>query len=74
MSHNTNLVPVNLDQLPSTQLGTDDQFAELAKSADFLGRLQLYTKGKAINKKLVRPRQLWHPRDRRGGNRPGRFH
>ena len=49
------LVPVNLEQLPSTQVGTDDQFLELAKSADFLGRLQLYTKGKAVNKGLVRP-------------------
>ena len=46
---NTNLVPVNLDQLPSTQIGSDDQFADLAKSADFVGRLQLFTKGKAIN-------------------------
>jgi hypothetical protein len=55
MSHNTNLVPVNLDQLPSTQIGSDDQFADLAKSADYLGRLQLFTKGKAVNRKLVGP-------------------
>ena len=55
MSDNTNLVPVNLDQLPSTQIGSDDQFADLAKSADYIGRLQLFTKGKAINKKLVGP-------------------
>ena len=55
MTHNTNLVPVNLDQLPSTQIGSDDQFAELAKSADYLGRLQLFTKGKAVNRKLVGP-------------------
>ena len=46
---------MNLDQLPSTQIGSDDQFADLAKSADFIGRLQLFTKGKAINKKLVGP-------------------
>ena len=52
---NTNLVPVDLDQLPSTQIGSDDQFADLAKSADFVGRLQLFTKGKAINRKLVGP-------------------
>ena len=51
----TSLVPVNLDQLPSTQIGSDDQFADLAKSADFVGRLQLFTKGKAINRKLVGP-------------------
>ena len=55
MSDNTNLVPVKLDQLPSTQIGSDDQFADLAKSADYIGRLQLFTKGKAINKKLVGP-------------------
>ena len=43
----TNLVPANFNQLPSTQVGTDDQFMELAKASEFLGRLQLYTKGKA---------------------------
>ena len=55
MSDRTSLVPVNLDQLPSTQIGSDDQFAELAKSADYLGRLTLFTKGKAVNRKLVGP-------------------
>src|SRR5208337_1969725 len=55
MSENTNLVPVDLSQLPSTQVGTDDQFLELAKSSEFISRLQLFTKGKAINKGLVRP-------------------
>jgi len=38
------MVSVNLDQLPSTQIGTDDQFAELAKGGDYIGRMQLYTK------------------------------
>lgn len=51
----TNLVPANFNQLPSTQVGTDDQFMELAKASEFLGRLQLYTKGKAINKGQVKP-------------------
>ena len=55
MSEHTQLIPVNLEQLPSTQLGSDEQFADLAKSADYLGRLQLYTKGKAVNKKKVGP-------------------
>ena len=55
MSTETNLVPVDLTQLPSTQLGSDDQFMELAKSTEFIGRLQLFTKGKAINKGLVPP-------------------
>jgi len=51
----TSLVPINFNQLPSTQIGSDDEFKELAKSSEFLGRLQLYTKGKAINKGLVKP-------------------
>ena len=51
----TNVVPVTFNQLPSTQFGSDDQFIELAKSTEFLGRLQLYTKGKAINKGQVKP-------------------
>jgi hypothetical protein len=55
MTHNTNLVPVSLEQLPSTQIGSDDQFADLAKSTDYIGRLQLFTKGKAVNRKLVGP-------------------
>ena len=55
MSESTDLIPVDFNNLPSTQVGTDEQFAELAKSTEFLARLQLYTKGKAINKGLVRP-------------------
>ena len=51
----TALVPVNLDQLPSTQIGGDDLYNELAKGGDYLGRLQLYTKGKAVNKGLIPP-------------------
>lgn len=38
-----------------TQVGTDDVYTELAKSAEFLARLQLYTKGKAIDKGHIRP-------------------
>ena len=53
MSDNTAMIPVNLDQLPSTQIGTDDQFAELAKGGDYLGRMQLYTKSKANMKGLI---------------------
>ena len=55
MSESTDLISVDFNNLPSTQVGTDEQFAELAKSTEFLARLQLYTKGKAINKGLVRP-------------------
>ncbi len=46
MSENA-LVPVNFESLPSTQIGTDDQFNELAKGGDYIGRMQLYTKSKA---------------------------
>jgi len=53
MSTNTAMVPVDFDQLPSTQIGTDDQFAELAKGGDYIGRMQLYTKSKANLKGLI---------------------
>ncbi len=53
MSDNTALIPLDLNQLPSTQIGTDDQFTELAKGGDYLGRLQLFTKGKWVNKELI---------------------
>jgi hypothetical protein len=54
-SENTNLVPMSVEQLPATQLGSDEQFTDLARSADYLLRLQLFTKGKAVNRKLVGP-------------------
>jgi len=54
MSDNA-LVPTNFEQLPSTQIGGDDLYTELAKGGDFLGRLQLYTKGKAVNKGQIPP-------------------
>jgi len=49
------LVPVDLSQLPSTQLGSDDAFADLAKGGDFLARLQLYSKGSAVDQQLIAP-------------------
>jgi hypothetical protein len=49
------LVALYLNQLPSVQIGSNDDFDAIAKSSEFLGRLQLYTKGKAVNKGLVRP-------------------
>ena len=49
------LVPTNFEQLPATQVGSDVDFDTIAKSSDFLPRLQLFTKGKAINRKLVGP-------------------
>ena len=38
-----------------TQLGSDEQFSELSRSTGFLGRLQLFTKGDAINEGLIPP-------------------
>jgi len=46
---------MNLDQLPSVQVGSDADFDAISKSSEFLARLQLFTKGKAINKGLVKP-------------------
>lgn len=48
-------VNVDLTQLPSTQLGSDEQFAELSRKAGFLSRLQLFSKGDAINRGLIPP-------------------
>lgn len=47
--------------LPSTQLGSDDDFSSLTQSSEFLGRLQLYTKGNAINRKLIGPGEYGVP-------------
>jgi hypothetical protein len=51
----TALSVLDYTQLPSTQVGTDEQLLSLAKSADFIGRLKLYTKGKMIDKNKIRP-------------------
>jgi hypothetical protein len=51
MSNDNNaLVSVDLTQLPSTQLGDDSMFDDVTKGGDFLGRLQLYSKGAAVSK------------------------
>ncbi len=49
------LVPVDFTQLPATQSGDDKGFADLSQGADFLIRLQLFSKGAAINKQLIPP-------------------
>lgn len=51
----TELTKIDPNQLPSTQIGGDDVYNDLAKGGDFLARLQLYTKGKAIDKGLIKP-------------------
>lgn len=60
MSENA-LAVLNSINLPSTQLASDEVYEGLAKSTEFLGRLQLYTKGTAINKKLIGPGEYGIP-------------
>lgn len=47
--------PSILNQLPATSMGSDETFDEISKGADFLGRLQLFGRGKYIDKGLIRP-------------------
>ncbi len=49
------LVPFNADQLPSTDLTTDTQLAELTTGTDFLPRVQLVTKGKYVDTQKISP-------------------
>lgn len=49
------LVSLDLTKLPSTQLGSDADYNDLARSSGFLPRLILYTKGKAVNSRKVSP-------------------
>ena len=51
----TALQTVDYNQLPSTQLGSDEQFEEMSRSTTFLGRLQLFSKGSAIDEGLIPP-------------------
>lgn len=49
----TALVPVNFDQLPATQIGSAEEFDDLAKGGDFLARLQLCSKDKYVTGGLI---------------------
>lgn len=49
------IATVDYTQLPSTQVGGDAMYDDLAKGAEFLARLQLFTKGKPIDKGLIKP-------------------
>ena len=60
MSEHMNLVPVNGEQLPATQIGSDAQFADLAHSR-FPWPLAALHQGKAGEQEEGRPRQLRHP-------------
>ena len=55
------LTTVDLTQLPSTQLGSDEDFAVMSRSTGFLGRLQLYSKNKEVNEGLIPPGQYGIP-------------
>lgn len=57
----SNGLTVPQSQLPSTITADDAVFNDLAKGSSFLGRLQLYTKGKAINRGLVSPGEYGIP-------------
>lgn len=50
-------LPVAFDfsQLPSTQVGSSAAFDDIAKSSDYQSRLQLYTKGAAIDEGRIKP-------------------
>jgi hypothetical protein len=60
MSDNA-LVQFDATQLPSTQLGSDEELLALSNSGGFIGRLQLYTKGTAVNKRLIGPGEYGIP-------------
>jgi len=48
---------VDTANLPATRTGGKGLFKRVAKANDFLPRLQLFSKGKAVNKRLVQPGQ-----------------
>jgi hypothetical protein len=49
------LATLDLNQLPSTQLGSDEAYTELAKGGDFLKYVKLYTKGPDIDRGRIPP-------------------
>ncbi len=50
------LTTVNLEQLPAVGVNAaSDLLCELTKSSEFFDRIQLYSKGSAIDKDLIRP-------------------
>jgi hypothetical protein len=54
MSHNQ-LTTLDLDQLPSTQIGSDEAYAELSKGGEFLSYLKLCTNDKYTKKGKILP-------------------
>ncbi len=55
MSGGSALFPIDFTDLPSTQIGSDIGFDCLVNEVEVLGRLQLFSKGSAINKGLICP-------------------
>jgi hypothetical protein len=49
------LIPFDANQLPSTELVTDEQLQELSKGTDYLQRIQLITKGKYVDTAKIQP-------------------
>jgi hypothetical protein len=49
------LATLDFNQLPATSIGSMETFDELSQGADFLGRLQLFGRGKMIDKGLIKP-------------------
>jgi hypothetical protein len=47
------LIPASFDQLPATQIGSSEEFDDLAKGGDFLARLQLCSKDKYVVSGLI---------------------
>ena len=47
------LATIDLNQLPSTQLGSDDAYADLAKGGEFLGYIKLCNSDKYVKRNLI---------------------
>jgi hypothetical protein len=63
MTTENKLGPVNCENLPAVSMGSDAGFDDLAKGADFLGRLQLFSKGNAVGRGLIAPGHWGVPED-----------
>jgi len=55
MTKKNELIPTDLTQLPSVQVGSDEDFDSLASATNFLQRLELKSKGVLIDMKVVEP-------------------
>jgi hypothetical protein len=49
------MIPLDLSQLPSTQIGGDAAFEELSRGGDYLKYVKLYTKGREIDRGSILP-------------------